>query len=365
MKNSTRFSRCCQRVLNGALLTVAASTVTLPVVAHAEERDSFRLAWTIYAGWMPWQYIGESGLMKKWADKYDIDVEIVQINDYIESINQYTAGQFDAVVATSMDALSIPAAGGVDTTALIVGDYSNGNDGLVMKGSDNLADLKGQAVHLVELSVSHYLLAQALDSVGLSERDISVVNTSDADIVAAFNTSGVSSVATWNPQLSDVMAVPGANLVYDSAQIPGHIKDLTLVNTQTLAANPALGKALTGAWFELMAVMGSDTEQGAEIRAALGAAAGTDQQGYEMQLAGMQMFWQAADAVSFISSPEAVSAMDEVRQFSFQRGLLGEGAPSADFVGISFPGDVILGDSTNIKLRFDPGYMQMAADGEL
>jgi len=58
------------------------------------------------------------------------------MNDYVESINQYSAGQFDGVTATNMDALSIPAAGGVDTTALIVGDYSNGNDGLVMKGTD-------------------------------------------------------------------------------------------------------------------------------------------------------------------------------------------------------------------------------------
>ncbi len=48
-------------------------------------------------------------------------VEIVQINDYVESINQYTAGAFDGVSATNMDTLSIPSGSGVDTTALIVG----------------------------------------------------------------------------------------------------------------------------------------------------------------------------------------------------------------------------------------------------
>ena len=31
---------------------------------------------------------------------------------------------------------SIPAAGGVDTSAIIMGDYSNGNDGVVLKGID-------------------------------------------------------------------------------------------------------------------------------------------------------------------------------------------------------------------------------------
>ena len=126
-----------------------------PLAQAEEKRPSTRP--TIYVGWMPWKYADESGIMKKWADKYGIEVNISQINDYVESINQYSAGQFDGVVATSMDALSIPAAGGVDTTALIVGSYSNGNDGPVMKGTSDLKQIKGQQVHLVELSVSHYI----------------------------------------------------------------------------------------------------------------------------------------------------------------------------------------------------------------
>jgi len=132
----------------------------LATTAAAEEKTDFKLAWSIYVGWMPWGYLEESGIMDKWAAKYGIDVEIVQINDYIESINQYTAGQFDGVSATNMDTLSIPSGGGVDTTALIVGDYSNGNDAVILKGDGDLSTLKGKPVNLVELSVSHYLLAR-------------------------------------------------------------------------------------------------------------------------------------------------------------------------------------------------------------
>ena len=51
-----------------------------------------------------------------------------------------------------MDALTIPAAGGVDTTALIIGDFSNGNDGIVLKKGKTLADIKGQKINMVELS---------------------------------------------------------------------------------------------------------------------------------------------------------------------------------------------------------------------
>ena len=333
--------------------------------SHAAEKTSFRLAWTIYAGWMPWEYADSSGIMKKWADKYGIEVEITQINDYIESINQFTAGAFDGVVATSMDALSIPAASGVDTTALIVGDYSNGNDGIVSKDAKTLKALKGDSIHLVELSVSHYLLARALDSVGLRERDVTLVNTSDADIVSAFQTEDVTTVVTWNPLLTEVAAKPGAMPLYDSSKIPGHIKDLTIVNSETLKANPKFGKALVGAWFEMMTILESDSEAGNKMRAQLGKASGTDQAGYEAQLAGMKMFWQPAESVSFVKSKPAFAAMDAVRQFSFKHGLLGEGAKDADFIGITFPDGKLLGDKNNVKFRFDTSYMEMAASGKL
>ncbi|WP_165855547.1 putative urea ABC transporter substrate-binding protein [Marinobacter sp. JSM 1782161] len=340
-------------------------TATLSLGALAQERDSFSIAWTIYAGWVPWQYAEDSGIMKKWADKYDIDVDIVQVNDYIESINQYTAGQFDGVVATSMDALSIPAASGKDTTALIVGDYSNGNDGLVSKDATSIEDLEGETVHLVELSVSHYLLVRALDSVGLEERDINVVNISDADLVSAFLTDEVRHVATWNPLLTEVANYPGATELFNSSQIPGHIKDLTIVDSQTLEDNPALGKALVGAWYETMSILKADTEEGREARAMLGEISGTDREGYEAQLAGMKMFWEPQMSVDFINGDQAHEAMDSVRQFSFDKGLLGQGAMSPDFVGIEFPDGSVMGSEDNVKLRFNDDYMEMAADGEI
>ena len=119
-----RFARLLQLAALGLLLT-------LTQAAAAAEKTSFKVAWSIYVGWMPWDYAQSSGILKKWADKYGIKIELTQINDYVESINQYTAGQFDACVMTNMDMLTIPAAGGVDSTALIIGDYSNGNDGIV------------------------------------------------------------------------------------------------------------------------------------------------------------------------------------------------------------------------------------------
>lgn len=122
-----------------------------------------------------------------------------------------------------MDGLSIPAAGGVDTTAVIVGDFSNGNDAVILKDQTDLAAIKGQNVNLVEFSVSHYLLSRALETTGMSERDVKVVNTSDPDMVGAFQTPDVTAMVTWNPMVSEILALPGATNVFNSADIPGEI----------------------------------------------------------------------------------------------------------------------------------------------
>ncbi|CAH0529924.1 putative urea ABC transporter substrate-binding protein [Vibrio hippocampi] len=352
-----------KRLITLAATLGLASSSLVSTAAIAEEKQSFTLAWSIYVGWMPWDYADYSGVVDKWADKYGIEIDIVQVNDYIESINQYTTGQFDATVMTNMDALTIPAASGIDSTALIVGDFSNGNDGIVLKGNKGLADIKGQSVNLVELSVSHYLMARGLQSVGMSERDVKVVNTSDADLVAAFSTKDVTSVVTWNPLLSEITTQPDTSLVFSSADIPGEIIDLLVVNTDTLNDNPKLGKALTGAWYEIMAIMQSESD-GDKAKSYMAQASGTDLPGYKAQLAATNMFYSPSEAVSFTTSSKLAGTMQKVSEFSFEHGLLGDGAPDAGFIGIETPTG-ILGDPNNVKLRFSAEYMAMAADDKL
>src|SRR5258708_11470836 len=330
------------------------------------EKKNFKVAWSIFVGWMPWDYANQSGILKKWADKYGITIQLTQINDYVESINQYTAGGFDACTMTNMDALTIPAAGGVDSTALIVGDFSNGNDGIVLKGKGKtLTDIKGQSINLVQLSVSHYLLARALESVGLRERDLKVINTSDADIVAAFSAPATTAVVTWKPQLSAVLSAPNAQLVFDSSRIPGEILDLMVVKTDVLNANPKLGKALIGAWYETLPLMFKNDAAVHAAQTAMAKASGTDLAGFGRQLATTHLFATPADAYAFVTADGVIKSMDSVRKFSFEHGILGQGASSVDAVGIQFPAGKSLGDPRNLKMRFDSGFSKLAMDGKL
>ena len=350
--------KACLRLL--LLCTVALFSVN----TLAADKPSFKICWSIYAGWMPWDFAQQSGIVKKWADKYGIDIQFVQVNDYIESVNQYTAGGFDGCTMTNMDALTIPATGGVDSTALIVGDYSNGNDGILLKGKGNIASLKGKPINLVELSVSHYLLARALEKSGMSEKDVKVVNTADADLVAAFGTADVHSIVTWNPLLAEAEKQPDSHLIFSSAQIPGEILDLLVVNTATLKKYPQLGKALTGAWYETLKTMSGASDSAKAARTQMAQASGTDLTGFDQQLAATHLFSDAKTTLDFVDSPQLKATMQLVAEFSFKHGLLGEGAPSADVVGVETPAGH-WGDINNLKLRFTDEYTKLAAAGQL
>ena len=323
--------------------------------------DKFRIAWSHYVGWEPWEFALHKGILDKWAQKYGIKIRLDSVNDYIESINLYTGGTYHGCVMTNMDALTIPAVGGVDSTALIIGDFSNGNDGIVMKNGDRVTNLKGRKIMLVELSVSHYLLARALEKNGLTERDVRLINTSDADIAAVFASDPNGAAVTWNPPLMQCRNMKNTNLIFDSGSIPGEIIDMMVVRTDV---PDALKKALTGAWYETMSIISGKNKAAKEAIRYMANFSGATEAEFKAQLRTTAMFYKAADAASFAKSDKLKKTMEYVRKFCFDHGLYGD-ADSKDFVGILFPDNTVVGDKANIRLRFDASFMQMAADGML
>lgn len=205
-----------------SFLALAALLQIGAVPARAVEKPTFKLGWIVYTPWMPWSYTQQSGILKKWADKYNVNIELVQLNDYVESLNQFSTGGLDGVLGSIADVYSIPVANGIDTTIFPI-DYSNGADAIILKGKDKLADIKGQSVNLAEFSVSHYLLDRALESIQLKPDDVKRVNTSDADFVAAYKSPDVSAIVAWNPQVEQIQRSGDAHVVFNSSKLNGEI----------------------------------------------------------------------------------------------------------------------------------------------
>ncbi|WP_020209568.1 putative urea ABC transporter substrate-binding protein [Gilvimarinus chinensis] len=325
----------------------------------AQAEDQYKIAWTIYAGTMPLGYAQDHGILQKWGQKYGFGLQAVQLNDYIEAQTQFAAGTFDGSVAITLDALTIPAASGVDTTVVLPMSTSAGSDGIVMRGKEvSLESIKGKRVNLVELSGSHYMLARALDSVGLSEQDITVVNTSDADIGSIFTDSSTEVVATWKPQLSQILnQFDDTSLVFDSSDIHGEIVDGLIVHTETLAREPNLGKALAGAWYETTAMLDPDHPEHTQFVQYMAEQLNTTAEDLNSQLATIE-FFNAQEGLSYVTSDSFTVTMERIADFAFAHGLLGDGAPSADFIGIETGTGSVIGSEENVKLRFSTQWMQ-------
>jgi len=328
-------------------------------------KKNFKVAWSIYVGWNPWEYARVSGILKRWADKYGITIDLVLITDYVGSIEAYTAGQFDACVMTNMDLLTIPVNAGIASTVIVVGDYSNGNDAIVTKLPDatSLKDIK--KLWGVQYSVSHYLLNRAEEKNNLKTGTIEMTNVSENEIVGMFsNNRNISTVVTWNPFVMDVLKVRGAKKLFDSSQIPGEILDLLVVNTSVVESNPDFARAMVGAWYETMQAMSARGERGSRAMEIMAKVGGSSLLEYQKQLETTVMFYRPQDALNFSFHDDFATAMRRVRNFCVKYKLL-EGINHPDDLGILLPNGSVLGSSSNVRLKFDMRYTQAAADGNL
>ena len=336
------------------------------------ETPTFTVGWSVYAGWNPYFYMMKSGLLKKWGDKYGVTIKLQRF-DYAASLDSFVANNIDACTMTNMEALDMPAASGIDTTALIVGDYSNGNDQVLVRGNLNFATLPSTKTMLVQKTVSEYLLERGMVLNGQASKlkSLQLINTSDADIAQAFlNNKSNQAVVTWKPMVTQILdGDHSTHALFDSSKIPGEILDLLVIRSELLNRKDGSGirfaKAITGAWYETMqrfAATGQLHDQALKVSAD---ASGDSLASYESQLKTTALFETPQAAYGFTTSNDLKGKMDLVRKFCFEHGLLGSGATSADSVGIMFPDYSVEGQKDHVRLRFNPAYMKAAADGKL
>jgi len=348
-----------------ALLLVAGA---LPAAGNP---PSFTVGWSVYVGWNPYQFMARSGILKKWADKYGVAIK-VQRFDYAPSLDAFVAKNIDACTMTNMEALDMPAAAGVDTTAVIIGDYSNGNDAVLVRHNLALAQIPGKRVLLVEKTVSQYLFerAMALNNQAGDLKRVKYVNTSDSDIAGAFlSDTSQEAVVTWKPLVSQILKGKGIASIFDSSKIPGEILDLLVVRTEILnrpdGSGQRFAKAVVAAWYELLTQMSKPGPDGDKVLASIAEASQDTLASYKEQLSTTHMFFTPQSAVEMVTSEQLKKTMELVRQFCFSHGLLGEKTSSPDDVAVRFPDGSIEGKKDRVRLRFDPTFMQLAAGGKL
>jgi len=352
------------------LLTLS-TLLSIASFGFAADKPTFTVGWSVYVGWNPYYYMAKTGILKKWADKYNVTIK-VQRFDYAPSLDAFVAKNIDACAMTNMEALDMPAAAGIDTTSIITGDYSNGNDALLVRRGLQFKQLPGKRVLLVEKTVSQYLFERALSMNGMESqiKQIKMINTSDADIATAFITGkDQDAVVTWKPMVSQIAKQPGVTKLFDSSKIPGEIVDLMVVRTEILNRPDGSGKrfaqALTGAWYETAKLMSGKGPETDKVLKGIAEGSQDSLESYKEQLSTTNLFYTPASAAAFTLGKDFQTKMNLVRQFCFTHNLLGDKTKSVDDVAIAYPDGTVQGKKDRIRLRFDATYMKMAEQGKL
>jgi NitT/TauT family transport system substrate-binding protein len=232
MKAATRIALCAIVALLSA-----------PLISRA---DPLKIAYSDWPGYVAWEVAIQKGFLKEAG----VDVQFVWF-DYGPSIDAFAAGKVDAVTVVSGDAI-VTGAGGKPSAAILLEDYSNGNDMIIGKpGINSIADLKGKKVGVEYGLVEHELLMKACEVNGISESDINIVKVSTNDTPQTLGSGSVDAVGAWYPISGNALKhVAGSKPLFTSANVPGLIYDELAVSRESLAARRDDWKKVVAVWFK-------------------------------------------------------------------------------------------------------------------
>src|SRR5258708_17701467 len=221
--------------------TIALALLGVAPMERSAAAAPLSVGYSEWPGWVTWQVAIDKG----WIKDAGLDVSF-QWFDYSASMDAFTAGKIDADLMTNGDTL-VTGAGGGRGVMIMLTDYSSGNDMIVGEpGIKGLKDLKGKKVGIEVGLVEHLLLLHALQTAGMTEKDVSLVNAKTNETPQVLASKHVAAIGAWQPISGQAMkAVPGARPLYTSAKAPGLIYDV-------LAVSPASLKAHRADWMKLI-----------------------------------------------------------------------------------------------------------------
>ena len=218
--------------------TSTASSLARPLV----------VGYSDWPGWVAWEVAVE----KQWFAEAGLEVEFEWF-DYAASMEAFAAGQLDAVTMTNGDTL-VTGSTGAQAVMILVGDYSNGNDMVVAApGIQSVGDLKGKRVGVEIGFVGHLLLLDALESVGLTESDVELVNIPTNEAPQVLASGDVDAIVAWQPNSGQSLSrVPGSTAIYTSGDQPGLIYDVLAVSPTSLNANREDWGKVVEVWYRVV-----------------------------------------------------------------------------------------------------------------
>ena len=252
--------------------------------SNDESQSSITIAYSDWPGWVAW----EIGIQKGFFKEAGVDVKFEWL-DYVASMDAFASNKVDAVCMTNGDGL-VTGATGKKGIGILLNDFSNGND-MVVASADikSIADLKGKKIGVETGFVSHLLLLKALESAGLSESDVEIINVPTDQTPQALETGDVHAISAWQPHSGLALKkISGSKALFTSADIPGLIYDVLFVSPESLTKNRSDWEKVVQVWGRIVEFM-NDSENKDEMLSILSARVQITPDEYAPLLAGTRI----------------------------------------------------------------------------
>lgn len=235
-----------RRVLQSAALG-AAALVCAPRIVRAAAATPIRIGYLHVVSVDAQIWLGDH--LGSWQ-KAGLKPEMREFFDGISLFQALVGGAVD-VLTTGGVLSNFPARGQGEVFLINDVEWATGQIwAYPSAGINKIADLKGKKIATTLGTTAHDLVYHALKSVGLTVKDVQLVNQKMPDAVAAFIAGAVPAVATWTPfDFSIKEHAKGAKLVASAGSFPdASIVDGWAAGNDFYANHKDVLKQLIQAW---------------------------------------------------------------------------------------------------------------------
>ncbi|HEX6908508.1 MAG TPA: ABC transporter substrate-binding protein [Terriglobales bacterium] len=198
---------------------------------------------------------------KKYFEEEGLPVELVEYSSLTDLRRGFERGQVDAMASSLVEVLMARENTRRRPQVLLVVDFSNGADFIVAKHNiPDVAGLKGRRVGVEGGSMGIFVLGRALEQVGLSLQDVTMISKDQSTMARSYLSGEVDAAVTYPPFSVGVgRNSADGHLIFTSKQIPGEVVDLVAVDADKL--HPEDAAKIQKIWKRILAYVALHTEE--------------------------------------------------------------------------------------------------------
>ncbi len=257
-------------MMTGAIAGVGLHACAKPAETPSTQTTSASAPTSVSIGITTW--IGNTPLYiaqeKGFFKDLGLDLKIQLFETVFQGFPAFTSGRLDALVPVTSEAVTL-AAKGVDYRIVMVEDTSVGADVILARNSiASIKDFKGKKIAVELGGIGHFFLLQVLAKAGLSDKDVTLVNTPPDAAAAAYQTGNIDIAYSYSPFSDKANAAQkDGRIIYSSKQIPTAITDLYIFSTKFIQTNPKAVAAFVEGNFKGLNFLKTNPKEGLAIMA--------------------------------------------------------------------------------------------------